>query len=106
MGNALVKAELKRSLTSKPGGKGGKLAPPAPKGRQQEETENVKKAKAAGNGLDEERGEKAAAALRTLMESQRISANKELMKDVHAHAASHMKSISEVLSGPVKRRGK
>jgi hypothetical protein len=103
MGNALVKAELKRTLASKAGKQGGKLSPPAPRGRQQEETENVKKAKAAGNGLDEERGEKAASALRTLMESSRIAKNKELMADVHAHAAAHMKSISEVLSGPVKR---
>ena len=106
MGNALVKAELKRSLTSKPGKQGGKLSPPAPKGKGQDETENVKKAKAAGNGLDEERGEKAASALRTLMESQRISKNKELMRDVLSHASDHMKSITEVLSGTVKRSKK
>jgi hypothetical protein len=101
MGNALVKSAL-RSV----GPKRGKLSPAPPKGEEQEESKNVRKAKNAGNGLDEERGEKAAAALRTLMESGRISKDKALMKDVHAHAAAHMKSITEALSGSVQIKGK
>jgi hypothetical protein len=104
MGNALVKAELRRGPPGKGGG--GKISPVPPKGEQQEETKNVKKAKPAGNGLDEERGEKAAAALKTLMESSRISKDRELMKDVHAHASSHMKSINEALSGTVKKNSR
>jgi hypothetical protein len=90
MVNALVKAS--------------KLSPAPPKGRQQDETANVKKAKNAGHSMDDDRAMRAADALRTLTRAREISADKALMKDVHAHAAETVKSLTELLSGPVKGR--
>jgi|KBSMisStandDraft_5_1062788.scaffolds.fasta_scaffold02378_9 hypothetical protein len=96
MANALVKKA-----------RGGKLSPAPPKGPPQDEAANVKKAKPAGHAMDEERGYRAADALRTLTEARKISQDKQLMKDVHAHAAETVKSLSELLSGTVtKGRGK
>lgn len=93
MANALVDGA--------PPSKKSKLSKVAPGGPKQDESKNVKKAKNAGHSSDEDRGFRAASALRTLMESRRIQKDAELMRDVKKHASEHMKSIGEVLSGPV-----
>jgi len=74
---------------------------PAPKGRPLEEASNVRTSKGK-SGMDDERMYRAKAALETLTRAEEIRKDRQLMKDVQAHAASHKASIDQALSGSVK----
>lgn len=80
------------------------IAPP--KGRPLEEVSAVKSSPKGKSGMDSEREWKAKDALSTLTRAEEIRRDKQLMKDVQAHAVKHKASIDQALSGVVKRKSR